>query len=161
MPKDRYFVEIITKPQALVSVDFSLFGYFETKPELASFLEELGKRAVGAKDLHIRIHDLLEKTLIEDTHFPIGVKKEKKGAPAGEQLDWSSRASLLSYINKYFDIVDEPHPHHHYVAEVTLQHPEGDSVMLCYFGAINEFASILEHVGKKIKGEGNLNLVIE
>lgn len=157
---DRYFVELVTRPALFFNTDFSFYGYFETKQELATFLSTLSKRMVGISDLHIRIFEAKEERQIEDLHFSMSGKKGS--AVEIEPIDFTNNDDTLLFINKYFDISDAKVTHDHYEMEIILQRKSHkDSVILGVFSSINEFVKILSSLSKKVKEEGVINFVIE
>lgn len=158
---DRYFTQIIAKPDVYSIITLYIFGYFDTKEELLSILGRLSAHMQGMKEVHVRILDAKEEKIIEDIHFPIQ-KPSKKGPTDHECLDFSDPENTKLFINKYFDLTDsKPAFHEHYCAEFHLDGKEHNGLILAYFSSVNEFARILEEIGKKIKEEGQLSFTVD
>lgn len=158
--KDHYFVELVTKPALLFFVDYSLFGFFENKAELSSYLQAFAAKIVGVSDLHMKIYDEGKKEVIENLHFSMSGKKAK--LDHSEIIDFLNHDENMLFINKYFDLIDTKSTHEHYFAEFVLQRSSNkDSVVLAFFSSISEFVKILSNLSRKIKDEGGLSFTID
>jgi hypothetical protein len=157
---DHYFVELTTKPTLLFYIDYSLYGFFQTKSDLAHYLVAFAEKISGVSDLHLKIFDEKKQSLIEDFHFSMS---GKKGSLKGKEvLDFLNREENMLFINKYLDISDLKTYHEQYVAEFVIQRAsKKDSVVLAYFSSISEFVKILTHLHKKVREEGNINFTID
>lgn len=158
--RDQYFVELIAKPALLFYIDYSLYGFFQTRSDLAHYLVAFAEKISGVSDLQLKIYDKTKHNLIEDFHFSMS---GKKGSLKGKEIvDFLNREDNLLFINKYLDISDVKNYHEQYAAEFVIQREsKKDSVVLAYFSSISEFVKILSYFHKKVREEGNINFTID
>jgi hypothetical protein len=159
--QDNYYLEVIARPALLSFVDYSLYGFFDTKEEFALYLQSFAKKFEGAKSLHMKVFNEKNKALIEEFNFDL--QSSKIGAIKNEMPNFLSTAESELFIGKYFDIESSKNFRPHYFAEFIIQHPNSrkDSVVLAYFSAINEFVKILSNLNKKIKEDGFFSFTID
>jgi hypothetical protein len=158
--KDRYFVELVAKPALLFFVDYSLYGFFETKAELSSYLQAFASKMQGVSEMQMKITDEESKEILEVLHFSMQGKKGKLGD--SELIDFLNPEENMLFINKYLDLQDIKRTHEHYLADFAMQRPtHKDSVVLAFFSSISEFVRILSCLSKKLKDESNLQFTID
>jgi hypothetical protein len=159
--QDNYYLEVTARPALLSFVDYSLYGFFNTKEEFALYLQSFAKKFEGAKSLHMRVFDEKNKALIEEFNFDF--KSSKIGSIDNEMPNFLSIAESELFIGKYFDIESSKNFRPRYFSEFIIQHPNSkkDSVVLSYFSAINEFVKILSNLSKKIKEDGFFSFTID